>query len=59
MSPFKADRNSVVNLQIKVGAVVDSGSNIEGIGRFDPEARAISVEFQWLVYLSGRERRKQ
>jgi hypothetical protein len=59
LGAFKTDRNSVVRLQINVGAVVDSGPNIEGIGRFDSETAPIFVEFEWFVYLSRRERRKQ
>jgi hypothetical protein len=56
LGPFKADRNSVVDLEIKVGAVAGLGPNIEGISRLDPEAATISVEFEWLVYLSHCER---
>jgi len=56
---FKADGNSVGDQEVKVSAVIDSGANVERIASFDPEAHSISVEFEWLVYLSHGERREE
>src|ERR1700730_2221938 len=51
---FKANRNAVVYEQIKVGAVIDSGFNVERIASAHSEASLIPVEFDWRMYLSFR-----